>query len=207
MKKLKKLSVLALLAVGFALVFGGCSNADDETKTEQGGGGDGTDKGDDSDKKEEEKEEEKEAEEDEIEFKTWYGCTVNKNVIKFNGGKESGGAYYADKDLSGCSAVKLTVKGSYEVTPEQGMKFAVKILNVDDPNNPKYVDLGYPTIDEANKSQTFTYENVAEKLSSEDGAKVKKPCYLTLTNASTAEWGEKANFAEWSLTVEKIEIQ
>lgn len=87
------------------------------------------------------------------------------------------------------------------------MKFAVKILNIDDPKNPKYVDLGYPTIDEANKTQTFTYENVAEKLSSEDGAKVKKPCYLTLTNASTAEWGDKANFAEWSLTVEKIEIQ
>ena len=56
MKKLKKLSVLALLAVGFALVFGGCSNADDETKTEQGGGGDGTDKGDGSDKKEDEEE-------------------------------------------------------------------------------------------------------------------------------------------------------
>ena len=53
MKKLKKLSVFALLAVGFALVFGGCSNADDETKTEQGGGGD------DTDKKEEGKDEEK----------------------------------------------------------------------------------------------------------------------------------------------------
>ena len=41
MKKLKKVWMLALLAVGFALVFGGCSNADDETKTEQGGGDDG----------------------------------------------------------------------------------------------------------------------------------------------------------------------
>ena len=54
------------------------------------------------------------------------------------------------------------------------MKFAVKILNVDNPDAPKYVDLGYPTLDEANKSQTFTYDNIAEKLSSEDGAKVKK---------------------------------
>ena len=53
MKKLKKVWMLALLAVGFALVFGGCSNADDETKTEQGGGGDG------SGEKEEGKEEEK----------------------------------------------------------------------------------------------------------------------------------------------------
>ena len=84
------------------------------------------------------------------------------------------------------------------------MKFAVKILNVDDPNNPKYVDLGYPTINEANKSQTFTYENVAEKL---NGSEVKKPCYLTLTNASTEKWGAEADFAEWSLTAEKIEIQ
>ena len=37
MKKLKKLSVLALLAAGFALAFSGCSNTKDETGTEQGG--------------------------------------------------------------------------------------------------------------------------------------------------------------------------
>ena len=38
MKKLKKLSVLVLLAAGFALAFSGCSNTKDETGTEQGGG-------------------------------------------------------------------------------------------------------------------------------------------------------------------------
>ena len=37
MKKLKKLSVLVLLAAGFALAFSGCSNTKDETGTEQGG--------------------------------------------------------------------------------------------------------------------------------------------------------------------------
>ena len=48
MKKLKKLSVLALLAVGFALVFGGCSNGSSDTEEEE--------------KKEEQKEEEKDPE-------------------------------------------------------------------------------------------------------------------------------------------------
>ena len=38
MKKLKKVWMLALLAAGFALAFGGCSNTKDETGTEQGGG-------------------------------------------------------------------------------------------------------------------------------------------------------------------------
>ena len=38
MKKLKKVWMLALLAVGFALVFSGCSDTKDETETEQGGG-------------------------------------------------------------------------------------------------------------------------------------------------------------------------
>ena len=37
MKKLKKLSVLVLLAAGFALAFSGCSDTKDETETEQGG--------------------------------------------------------------------------------------------------------------------------------------------------------------------------
>ena len=37
MKKLRKLSVLVLLAAGFALAFSGCSNTKDESGTEQGG--------------------------------------------------------------------------------------------------------------------------------------------------------------------------
>ena len=38
MKKMKKISAVLLLAAGFALAFGGCSNTKDETGTEQGGG-------------------------------------------------------------------------------------------------------------------------------------------------------------------------
>ena len=38
MKKLKRISAVLLLAAGFALAFGGCSNTKDETGTEQGGG-------------------------------------------------------------------------------------------------------------------------------------------------------------------------
>ena len=38
MKKLKRISAVLLLAAGFALAFGGCSNTKDETETEQGGG-------------------------------------------------------------------------------------------------------------------------------------------------------------------------
>ena len=43
MKKLKKLSVLALLAVGFALVFGGCSNSSSSSDDGNGGGQTGGD--------------------------------------------------------------------------------------------------------------------------------------------------------------------
>lgn len=38
MKKMKRISAVLLLAAGFALAFGGCSNTKDETGTEQGGG-------------------------------------------------------------------------------------------------------------------------------------------------------------------------
>ena len=215
MKKLKKLSVLALLAVGFALVFGGCSNADDETKTEQGGGGDGTDKGDDSDKKEEEKEEEKEAEVVTVtdpEFKEWYGCTTNKNVLEFT----TGGAYYEGKALSDYSEVKITVKGTPAESSKYGMKFCVKIY---DPENNQYADLGYPTIDEANVSQTITYTNIEEMWSTEEaeawdstkykGLKKKggeKPFYLCLTNNSNDENWDDPDWEHWTLTVEKIEF-
>ena len=37
MKKMKRISAVLLLAAGFALAFGGCSNTKDETGTEQGG--------------------------------------------------------------------------------------------------------------------------------------------------------------------------
>ena len=38
MKKMKRISAVLLLAAGFALAFGGCSNTKDETGTEQDGG-------------------------------------------------------------------------------------------------------------------------------------------------------------------------
>ena len=38
MKRMKRISAVLLLAAGFALAFGGCSNTKDETGTEQGGG-------------------------------------------------------------------------------------------------------------------------------------------------------------------------
>lgn len=38
MKKMKRISAVLLLAAGFALAFGGCSNTKDETGTEQNGG-------------------------------------------------------------------------------------------------------------------------------------------------------------------------
>ena len=62
MKKLKKLSVLALLAVGFALVFGGCSNGSSDTEEEE--------------KKEEQKEEGKEDTDSEIEIEEVDGYEI-----------------------------------------------------------------------------------------------------------------------------------
>ena len=214
MKKLKKLSVLALLAVGFALVFGGCSNADDETKTEQGGGGDGTDKGNDSDKKEEEKEEEKE---DEVvtvtdaTFEKWYGddISISKNVITLKG---NGGAYYADVDISKYSKVTIKVKGSHgSDAPENGMKFAVKVLSTG--TTADAVDLGYPeipnngelTLDESNL-KTKTIQAAVEELK---GKGRTTPFYLCFTNNSNDnDWsnGPKWSTKSWDLSVEKIEF-
>lgn len=204
MKKLKKLSVLALLAVGFALVFGGCSNgsSDDDNKTNPNPTPTET----------------PDPDEDEVvtvtdpEFEEWYGCTTNKNVLEFT----SGGAFYKGKALSDYSEVKITVKGTPAVSSKYGMKFCVKIY---DPENNQYADLGYPTIDEANVSQTIAYTNIEEMWSTEEaeswdptaykGLKKKggeKPFYLCLTNNSNDENWSAPDWEYWTLTVEKIEF-
>ena len=146
MKKLKKVWMLALLAVGFALVFGGCSNADDETKTEQGGGDDGTDK------KEEGKDEEKDPASSEktgiiigdkeyafadLTIRHLYNGVLS-NAVDENGVLKVSVSSYAKLyitpkeavDISACTKVTITAKGenwetgSKEYDPQMAFEVA-----------------------------------------------------------------------------------
>ena len=144
MKKLKKLSVLALLAVGFALVFGGCSNADDETKTEQGGGGDSTDKGDDTDKKEDEEEKEDPASSEKT------GIIIGDKVYAFADLEDEGillstedwNEDYGIEKLDGTDVLRLSVGSykSYTITFKSALDLSNKKIVVSYKTDAEYED-------------------------------------------------------------------